>query len=181
MKVTASWTSITLYTGKVIPITKVTAVDAHSVHYSTEMGGGAVEISDLPDDVQKSLGYDPQAAAKAIADLKAKEAATDALVAQVTAKEQAEKQQVYATPAQPITNAGAPASAQPSLTPAERASIQNQIAALQDDINFMQGEEAKLTANNVLKKNGAKYNEGSYAQKIIDEQAQMQQLQSQLR
>ncbi|MCE0497208.1 MAG: hypothetical protein LV481_04595 [Methylacidiphilales bacterium] len=108
MKVVASWTSITTALGKVIPITKVTAVDAHSVHYETANGVGSVEISDLPDDVQKSLGYDPAAAAKAIADQQARNAATDAMVAHVTAQDQAAKlqsDQTAATQSQMVKNA----------------------------------------------------------------------------
>jgi Zn-dependent alcohol dehydrogenase len=172
MKVVASWTSITTEYGKVIPITKVTAVDAVAVHNISDTGCGAIPIADLPDDIQKALGYDPDAAAKAKADQVAHDAATDALVIRVTAQEQAAKQQ--ASVIQPVSTI-------PTMSDSERASIQSEIAELRSDIAFMQAQDAKVDASGRLVTDHNKVSRGGYADKIAHEQAEIAQLQSSCR
>ncbi|MCE0498529.1 MAG: hypothetical protein LV481_11345 [Methylacidiphilales bacterium] len=183
MKVVASWTSITTAYGKVIPITKVTEVDAHSVHYETANGAGSVEIADLPDDVQKSLGYDPDAAAKAVADEKAREAATDAMIAQVTAVDKAAKKLAdengqNTTP--DSTNSSPSATLQSQIT-----SLQNQIAILQTDAQTQDAEELAAynsTSNIFYNSQGQLEHRQALgiSQQAHDDRAQIQALQSQI-
>jgi hypothetical protein len=74
------------------------------------------------------------------------------------------------------TSQGSAASAKVNV-----AAIQSQISSLNADIAFMQAQEAK-TANNghVLVTDGNKITKGAYADKIADEQAEVNELQSQL-
>jgi hypothetical protein len=91
MAATRGWTSITTKYGQTIAITKVTSVDAHSVHYETANGAGSVEISDLPSDAQQALGYDPVAGQQAVAAEQAREMQSDEMAAKVAAVEQAKE------------------------------------------------------------------------------------------
>ena len=101
MEVTKTWTSITTRYGQTISITMVTAVDAHSVHYQMTNGAGSVEISDLPNDVQQALNYDPVAGKQAVAAQQEHDAQSDAVVARVSAEEQRDQSLATAAPASP--------------------------------------------------------------------------------
>ncbi len=68
-------------------------VEADKVHITYDDGVGTIKLADLPPDLQKRFNYDSAAAAKAAADEQAKEAASDAMVAQVTAQQKAAKEQ----------------------------------------------------------------------------------------
>jgi hypothetical protein len=68
-------------------------VEADKVHITYDDGIGTIKLADLPSDLQKRFNYDPVAAAKATADEQAKEAASDAMVAQVKAQDKAAEQQ----------------------------------------------------------------------------------------
>jgi hypothetical protein len=137
-------------------------------------GMGRLNLSDLPPDLQKRFNYDPvkaKTAAKAEAD-KTAEATQETLdAAQQEAKADAQANPPTSQPAQ---------AAQPILTPEQRNAILAQIDALQQDISYMQQEEAKVVSQTLMT-DQRKVTNGAYADKIVAEQAQVQQLKDELK
>ncbi len=77
------------------------------------------------------------------------------------------------------TPTSSPPSDNHTLSPGEVESIKAQILTLQEDIAFMQKEDLKVR-DGVLLTNGHEYTQGGYADKILSEQNQIQELQKQL-
>jgi len=158
----------------------VGTVEADKVHIMYDGGLGAVALADLTPDLQKRFGYDPNKA-KAAANA---EAARLAALDQQHALEVQQQAKASAAAIPTPTAAQSSAASSNSLSAAQRASIQAQIESLQQDITFMQGEEAKVyqeSNKQVVKADGNVTTQGAYTQKIVDEQAEIQQLQAQLR
>jgi hypothetical protein len=110
---------------------KMLKVEADGITISHSLGVAKILFTDLPPDMRKTYGYDPEAAKKALADEAAKNAASDAAaeklrLASVQAKTQAESPK----PAAPVSQA-----------------IQSQIASLQARITSLEEEAASLDGN----------------------------------
>lgn len=164
--------TLVLRTGEVIEVTDITSIDARSVHYKTANGCGSVEISDLTKDEQKALSFDPNAAAKADAAEKQREANSDAIAARVDVASQAAAVVAPPVSTQAITPTATPSQpAKLTLSDSERASIQAQINSLQADVEQKQAEEARRPSH---------YTKGAYGGIIISEKAQIADLKSKL-
>lgn len=161
--------TLVLRTGEVIEVTDITSIDARSVHYKTANGCGSVEISDLTKEEQKALSFDPDAAAKADAAEKQREANSDAIAARVDAASQA----VVVAVAPPVAPSAVPTSslAKPTISDSERASIQSQIDSLQADVEQKQAIDNKRPSH---------YTKGAYGEIIINEKAQIADLKARL-
>jgi hypothetical protein len=175
--------------GKTYKGVSVEKVEPDAVTILDDDGGALVPLAKLTPDLQKRFGYDPaKAAAAADARAKADAASNAALQAEMNAadavkakKLQAETIPVAATSAAvtPRRQNAAASSAQPALSEYQRKAIQSQIDSLNDDISFMQREEAKVV-HGYLVTDGNRVSRGGYSDKIADEQAQIQQLQGEL-
>jgi hypothetical protein len=155
---------------------KLVKVEADGITISHNLGIAKLLFTQLPPDMRKAYGYDPDAAKKAMEDQATKDAASDAV---------AEKIRLAAV-AKPAAQMAALASRAPIPAPRasgpsiDRQSIQSQIDDLQADIAFMQREESKVDSSNRLDANRRQVSHGAYADKIADEQEQVRQLQNQL-
>ncbi len=194
-------------------IYKGVKVLSHDDGYVTIMdsdGGGKVPLRLLSPDLQKQFGFNAaKAAACEAATVALDKADRQALVKEQEAEYEAQQKKEAAVMQQPATQVAttqtaptapapppepaaqpdsAPASPpKPAMEPEERRQLQEQIANLQSDIDFMQAQEAKLhpsTGNEkvLYSENGSahEYSNGGYADKIKDDQNQVQTLQQQL-
>jgi hypothetical protein len=159
-------------------------VEADGVVISHRLGVAKLMFYAMPEDFKKTYGYDPDAARQAAAEQEAKNAASDAMVAHQAALDQKADQIANLPPATaPPTSSPAPPVA-PRLSDAERAQIQARIATLQQDVAFMKREEAKVvqTADySTLTTDRRQVTHGGYDDKIAEEQAEIQRLQTELR
>ena len=156
----------------------VTKVEADCVHIMYDGGAGSINQADLPPELQKMFNYDPQAAALSAQEKASALAAAEAEEApKIAALEEQERQQAQTNAIQ------TPTPVSQGLSSGQRASIQAQITALQQDIAFMQAEQQKVYQSGdkqVVKADGRGANQGAYAQKILDEQNEVSQLQAEL-
>jgi len=159
----------------------ITKVEADFVSITYDLGSGRIDISLLPPDIQKLLNYNPDLAAQAAIERGKEEVASDASL-NLAMQQAAINKQSEQAPA----NAGStpPTPTKQGLSPVQKASIQDQITSLQADIFFMQGEEAKVYQGGnrqIVKADGNVTTQGAYTAKITEEQAQVTQLEQQLR
>jgi len=188
-----AWAEDWTVNGKSYQNVTVQGSDDSTVSIMYDGGIGRVNLSDLTPELQKRFGYDPQKA----------KAADKAEAARLAALDQQHLQEVQQqakanaqpstppAPASPTTYSPPPAisrqvaaPAPSGLTSEQRAAIQSQISALQADISFMQGEEAKVIQEGnkqAVKRDGRTTSQGAYQDKIISEQAQLNQLQAELK
>lgn len=139
--------------------------DLVSIAYSGGMG--RIALCDLNPDLQNKFGYSPDASKIAA---KAREKQSQQADAQI-------KQEIAD---QPRPSTDAPTYIAPSNSP-DNSSIQNQINSLESDIAFMKKEEAKLIKDGKkLASNGSIVSRGAYADKIVEEQSQIDALKSRL-
>ena len=158
----------------------VTKVEADVVHIIYDGGIGSLNQADLPPDLQKIFGYDP-AEAESAAKAKADSLAIADRDEMTKAQQQA---QIAAQTSPPPSSAPQTAQAHVGLSSEQRATIQSQIQSLQADISFMQAEEAKTVQEGnkqVVKADNRGATQGAYADKIASEQAQVAQLQAELK
>jgi hypothetical protein len=158
---------------------KLMRVEADGVVISHRLGVAKLMFYSMPPEFQKAYGYDPVAAKQATDEQEAKNAASDAMAARQTAIEKKNQNQGSPT----VISIGTTSAPSATKTPTvDSASIQSRINELQADISFMQREEAKLYQDNrTLKANGATVTRGGYTDKIAEEQAQVAQLQRELK
>lgn len=183
-------------------IYKDVKVLSHDTAFVTIMyadGGARVPLRSLPASLQKQFGYDSAkaAAAEAATVLQDKQQKQQ-LEAEAQRNAQAARQrpaQLETSPASTPTAAAfnrpatQPQTTKPTLSPDERQAIKDQIKILQEDVAFMQREEAKLyhstdsDGQSITASDGTThiYSHGAYGEKIQDEQQQISDLQAQLR
>jgi hypothetical protein len=114
----------------------VTRAEADCVHITYDGGLGAINMTDLPPDLQKAFNYDPAAAAQTARDKAEAQARIDAEEApKIAALQRQEKAQADAEAAQ-----AASAAAQGSAAESADARVdyaRNHIPPVQDDLNFV--------------------------------------------
>jgi hypothetical protein len=150
----------------------VTQVEADYVQIVYDGGEGTINTSDLPPDLQKMFNYDPNRA-------KVAEEAETARLAALDQQHTLEvQQQAQAASPAPVSSVPSPQTSAPlssGVTPGQRASIQSQINDLQSDITMMQADLARHPEDEWQRTHGA------YPDKIAADQAQISQLQAELR
>lgn len=146
-------------------------------------GGGKIPLRVLSPDLQKKFGYDATRAkaAEAVEDAqdKANRAALQSAWEKQQEAKQAQQQQAVVYSAMPAatTQSASPSQQPPAnndqIAQAQRKDIQDQIDSLQSDINEMTLQQAK-------DKRKTNISHGGLADKIAEDQAKINQLQSQL-
>jgi hypothetical protein len=148
------------------------------ISFMHSLGVAKVPFSDLDPALAAKFGYDPAAAQKYEQQEAVQEQASDAQRAAAESYSATNASESDAAAVAPAASAPPPS----SLSPGQRQAIQQQIASLQSDIAFMQGEENKLLGpqKNILSTDYGQVSQGGYAGKIAAEQAQVAQLNQQL-
>jgi hypothetical protein len=173
-----NWTWSVL--GKTYTNVVIRKVEAECVTITHDSGGGRIDISLLPADIQKMLNYDPELAAQTATE-KRKEEADAYLLQKQKQQEDAIRRQEEQTEANAAQASAPHAFGRKSLSPEQRAAIEARILSLKVDVDFLQREVAK--ENLVDPITGAVTplsTHGAYSDRIDVEQAQIDQLKAQL-
>lgn len=174
--------SITTLSGHTYTGCHLSRVDPDGISFTHSLGVAKVPFTDLDPTFAAAFHYDSASAQAYQSQEEKRQAESEALRDQARAKtQQAPATEAFNQPtaSQPPRLSRAPG--KKTLPPEERDRIEAEIQRLKDDIRFMQQEEDKLTANRRnLRVDGGRVSRGGYADKIIEEQRQLNDLQAQL-
>ena len=170
--------TITTISGQTYTECVLSRVTPDGISFTHSMGVAKVPFTDLDPALAAQFGYDPVAAKKYEEEEAQQASESDAL------RQASLAASLTNNPSGNIASVATstPPAPKPSLSSDQRGAIQNQIAALQADINFMQSDQQKkLSANKTtVKADGRETSRGAYDDKIASEEAQVDQLQQQL-